>query len=198
MKEYYRICLRHMGKNDNCFLFWGNNSSGYFRSIEDAGLYEEKENTKNDPVVSKEIVNKFKQKVVLPQYGEVKETYADRNEFYVLPNTGQVRKALGITTLDIHLEGNRNSFNAYFIDIEVEKFKYVYSKTHYQVKAKKHVSEYWYMDGAFEAETRNQAINKAFNYWMLSDYDNYLEFKKDVTCSRVKIKVLDKWVKLCI
>ena len=178
------------------FYFGGNNSSGYFRSIEDAGLYEEKENTKNDPVVSKEIVNKFKQKVVLPQYGEEKETYTDRNEFYVLPNTGQVRKALGITTLDIHLEGNRNSFNAYFKSTEIEKFKYVYSKAHYQVKAKKHVSEYWYMDDNFEAENRNQAISKAFNTWLPSDYDSYIDFKKDVTCSRVKIKVLDKWMKL--
>lgn len=196
MKEYYRICLRHMGKNDNCFLFWGNNSSGYFRSIEDAGLYEEKETGKNDPIVSKDIVDKFKKKVRLPIYGDQEDMYAGRNEFYVLPNTGQVRKALGITTLDIHLEGNRNSFNTYFKDIEIEKFKYVYSKTHYQVKAKKHVSEYWYMDDNFEAENRNQAISKAFNTWLPSDYDSYIDFKKDVTCSRVKIKVLDKWVKL--
>lgn len=113
-----------------------------------------------------------------------------------MPNTGQVRKALGITTLDINLEGDRNSFTAYFKDTEIEKFKYVISKTYFHVKAKNHVSEYWYMDGEFEAENRNQAINKAFNYWMPSDYDSYIDFKKDVTCSRVKIKVLDKWMKL--
>ena len=64
-----------MGKNDNCFLFWGNNASGYARSIEDAGFYEEKETSNNDPVVSKDIVDKFKEKVILPQYGERKETY---------------------------------------------------------------------------------------------------------------------------
>ena len=193
--KYYKICLRHMGKNDNCFLFWCKNSAEYIRSIEDAGFYEDKDNSKNDPVVSKDIVDKFKQKVVLPQYGEIKETYADRNEFYVLPNTGQVRKALGITTLNIELEGNRNSFDAYFKNTEIEKFKYAYSKSCFHVKAKNHVSEYWYMDEAFEAENRNQAINKAFNDWLPSDYDNYIDFKKDVTCSRVKIKILDKWVR---
>jgi len=196
MKQFYRICLRHMGKNDNCFLFWGHNNSGYYRSVDDAGLYEEKESSKDDPIVSKDIIDKFKQKIVLPQYGKEKETYADRNEFYVLPNTGQVRKALGITTLDIHIEGNRNSFDAYFKNTEYEKFKYVYSKTQFQVKAKNHVPEYWYMNDNFEAKNRNQAINKSFNYWMPSNYDNYLDFKKDVSCSRVKIKVLDKWVKL--
>jgi hypothetical protein len=196
MKIFYRICLRHMGKNDNCFLFWCNNSSGYTRSIEDAGVYEEKETSKNDPIVSKDIVDKFKKKVRLPIYGDKEDMYAERNEFYVLPNTGQVRKSMGITTLDIHLEGNRDSFNAYFKDAEIEKFKYVYSKTHYQVKAKNRVSEYWYMDDNFEAENRNQAISKAFNTWLPSDYDNYIDFKKDVTCSRVKIKVLDEWVKI--
>jgi hypothetical protein len=52
------------------------------------------------------------------------------------------------------------------------------------------------MNGEFEAKNRNQAINNAFNEWMPSNYNNYLEFKKDVKCSRVKIKVLDKWVDL--
>lgn len=185
-----------MGKQDNCFLLWGNNSNGYYRSIEDCGFYEKKYSSKDDPIVSKKIVDKYKQKIVLPQYGDKKETYANRNEFYVLPNTGQVRKALGITTLDIQLDGNRNSFNAYFKDEIIESFKYEYSKTHFHVKAKQHVDEFWYLDGEFEAENRNKAILKAFNEWLPCDYDNYIDFKKDVTCCRAKTKVLDKWRQL--
>lgn len=195
-KEYYRICLRHMGWNDNCFLFWGENSLGYSRAIESIGTYEENETSKDDPVVPKEVVEKYKQKVRLPIYGEKVEKYGGLNEFYVLPNTGQVRKALGITTLDIRLEGNRNSFDAYFKNEIIEQFKQVKSKTHFHVKAKNHVLEFWYLDGEFEAENRNQAILKAFNEWMLYEYDNYIEFKKDVTCSRVKTTVFDKWVNL--
>ena len=52
------------------------------------------------------------------------------------------------------------------------------------------------MDGEFEADSRNQAINKAFNEWIPADYENYIQFKKDVKCSRVKTKVLDKWVEI--
>lgn len=195
-EEYYRICLRHMGKNDNCFLFWGPNNSGYYRSIEDIGIYDSTHTSNDDPLVLKSIVEKYKQEIKLPKYGERQETYMDKGSFFVLPNTGQVRKALGITTLDIQLEGDRNSFNAYFLDTEIEVFKEVKSKTWFHVQAKQHVPEFWYLDGIFEAETRNKAISDAFNEWMPCDYDNYIEFKKDVTCKRKTTIVLDKWRKL--
>ena len=32
----YKICLRHAGKEDNTFLFWKPNGSGYTRCIEEA------------------------------------------------------------------------------------------------------------------------------------------------------------------
>lgn len=200
MAKYYKVCLRHMGKNDNTFLLWGEGSAGYYRNLESCEVYKDDENkdylikyNRDDFFVSIGVIEKYKQKIVLPTYGEKKETYAGRNEFYVLPNTGQVRKALGITTLDIHLDGDRNSFTAYFKDTEIEEFKYSYSKTHFHVKAKEHVSEFWYMDEEYQAENRNKAINEAFNNWMPADYDSYIDFKKDVTCSRARKLVLNKW-----
>ena len=40
----YKICLRHAGKEDNTFLFWKPNNSGYTRCVEEAGIYEESKN----------------------------------------------------------------------------------------------------------------------------------------------------------
>lgn len=198
MNQNYRICLRHMGKEDNTFLLWGYNSNGYSRSIEDAGYYEENNTSSDDPIISKAIVDKYRQKVILPQYGDRKETYSDRNEFYVLPNTGQVRRALGITKLDIKLEGSRNSFPAYFKDEYIEKFKWVYSKTHFRIRAKKDVvSEWWYYDEIIKAENRNKAISTIYRRdydWEIAD--SFIEFKSMVTCSRTRVKVLDKWERL--
>ena len=192
---YYRLCLRHMGKNDNCFMFWSEGYSGYTRAIENAGFYLKEDSTKDDPIVSKEFVDKFKQKIRLPMYGEKEETYAGMNEFFILPNTGQVRQALGITTLDIPLTGDRNSFHAYFKDEVYEVFKKVKSTEYFRVKAKKHVSEYWCFDDIFKAENRNKAILMAFNEWMPAGYDSYLEFKNDVSCKRDKTIVFDRWKK---
>ena len=202
MNKYYQVCLRHMGKNDNCFLLWGKNGSGYYRSIEDSGVYAKKNEDlttqikRGDFLVSVEVIEKLKVKIRLPKYGDKEETYCNKNEFYVLPNTGQVRKELGITKLDIQLDGNRDSFFADFDNTIIEKYKFIYSDTHFRVRAKEHVSEFWYMDGEFEADSRNQAINQAFNEWIPADYENYIQFKKDVKCSRVKTKVLDKWVEI--
>lgn len=182
-----------MGKNDNCFLLWGKDGGGYYRSIEDSGFYNENETSNDDPIVLKSIVDKLKQKIVMPQYGDNKECYAGRSEFYVLPNTGQVRKELGITTLDIQLEGDRNSFYAHFKDTKIEVFKRVKSKKWFRVKAKQHVSEFWYLDGLFDAKTRSKSISDAFYEWMPSDYDNYIDFKKDVTCRRETTLILDRW-----
>ena len=190
---HYRLCLRHMGKQDNCFLFWSNNSSGYTRDLSKADL-EETLGSKDDPIIAQKLADKFKQKVVLPQYSEHKEAYAGNNEFYVLPNTGQVRQTLGITELDIHLDGDRNSFKFYFKDTVRELFKWSYSKTSYRVHAKQHVAEFWYMDSVFTAVNRNQAIFQAFNYWLPCGYDNYIDFKSDVLCNRDKTQVLDRWV----
>ena len=196
MEEYFKICLRHMGKDDNCFLLWGEGSAGYYRNLSSCGTYtigEHKsyllENNRDDFLVSKELVSKYKQKVILPSYGDKKELYAGENEFYVLPNTGQVRKALKITTLDIQLDGNRNSFTAYFDDIEIEVFKYEHSKTHFHVRAKEYVSEYWHLDGQYEAENRNKAILMAFNDWIPDDYDTYIAFKNKSIGQMEKIKI---------
>lgn len=200
MKEnYIQICLRHMGFNDNCFLLWNKGNAGYIRSVEDAEIttldmtIEDTQKLKDDFYVKKCVIDRLKQKVRLPIYGDKIEKYGERNEFYVLPNTGQVRKELGINSYDIPLDGNRNSFDCSFSDTVIEVFKWEYSKTEFRVRAKETVSEFWYMDGVYQAENRNKAILKAFNDWIPDDYDNYIEFKKDMLCSRSRKRVFDKW-----
>ena len=198
--EYYIVSVKHMGHSDNTFQLWGENGSGYYRSIEDSGLYELPKDFKELELKWEKIyVHKDKLKplfetVRLPIYGGYKETYAGRNEFTVLPNTGQVRKALGITTHDIRIEGNRDSFDAYFVDTVREKFKNEYSKTHFNVRLKQLAGvEWWhYQDYQTEAKTRNEAILKAKKDWWFDE--SYIEFKSMVTCSRSEIKVLDKWI----
>lgn len=204
-KQYYKICLRHMRKNDNVFMFWGENNSGYTKCIEHSGLYDESEINfetqvnRGDFLVHKDIIDKMKQKIRLSIYGDEIETYAGLNEFFVLPNTGQIRKELGITILNIKNDGSNNSFAAYFKSIIKEKLKYEYSKTHFNVKGKsEHFTEHWYCDTEVEAKTRNTAINTVFNSgdFGLTKYDcTFFDFMKKVTCSRVKNLILDKWVK---
>ena len=204
MKEYYKICLRHAGKNDNTFLFWGSNASGYQRNLEEADL-NEADDTKFDTqvkrgdfLVHKDFIEKYKQLVRLPKYGEKEETYAGRNEFYVLPNTGQIRKELCITSVDFSLDGDRNSFDAYFKDTCSETFKTVKSKTHFNVKGKQeYFDEWWYCDTEVEASNRDKAIYDVFKSgdFGISHYDvSFIEFKKMVTCSRTKTTVFNKWV----
>lgn len=122
--DYYRLCYDTWENMTILFYCGVKTIQDSYRSIEDCGLYGIDSNSKDDPLVHKDIVEKYKQKIVLPQYGDKKELYADRNSFYVLPNTGQVRKAIGITRLDIQLDGNRDSFNAYFKDEAIEEFKW--------------------------------------------------------------------------
>jgi len=204
--DFYKICLRHMRKNDNVFTFWGSNGSGYYKSIEDAGLYEnenedfQKQVKRGDFFVHKSVIEKLAQKVRLPIYGNKIETYADRNEFLVLPNTGQVRQELGITILDIIMDDSNNSFNAYFTNTIKEELKYEYSKTHFNVKGKsEYFTEHWYCDIEIEAETRNKAIAKVLNggdFGLTSVDCTFFDFKKKVTCARVRNLVFDKWKKI--
>jgi hypothetical protein len=204
--DYYKICLRHMRKKDNVFMFWGENNSGYSKCIENSGLYQKKDVClskqikEGDFLVHKTIIDKLKQKVRLPIYGDKEETYGNLNEFYVLPNTGQVRKELGITILDISLEDSNNSFNCHFGDTVKEILKYEYSKTHFHIKGKEDsFNEWWYYDIEVEAKTRDEAISKVFNSgdFGLTKHDcSFIEFKKKVTCFRVKKLVFDKWKEL--
>lgn len=206
MNAFYKICLRHMRQNDNVFMFWGENGSGYTKCIENAGLYENtdiefsKQVSRGDFLVNKVIVDKLIEKVRLPMYGENIETYGGKNEFFVLPNTGQVRQELGITILDIDMKGSNDSFKAYFKNTIKEELKYEYSKTHFNVKGKpESFTEHWYYDEKIEAETRNKAIAKVFNsgdFGLTSIDCTFFDFKKKVTCSRVKNLVFDKWVKI--
>lgn len=201
--EFYKICLRHMKQNDNVFMFWGANNSGYTKCIENAGFYEqcendfEKEVKMGDILVQKSKINELMKKVRLPIYGERIETYGEKNEFFVLPNTGQVRKELGITILDIQHSGSDNSFDAYFANTVKEKLKQVLSKTHFNVKGKEeYFSEYWYCDTTVEAATRNEAIYKVFtsgNFGLTSVDCSYFEFKQKVSCTRVRETVFVKW-----
>jgi hypothetical protein len=152
--------------------------------------------TKDDPIVFEDIINKYKQEVIL---SEGEGVYAGRTKFYVLPNTGQVRKALGITKLDIKLEGNRNSFNAYFEDTCQETYKIILAPNEYNVKVKEgFMDEWWYYDWNIEADSRNHAIYKAYKQ---SHYDftynySFIEFKKLVSCKKTREVVFDKWKKI--
>lgn len=200
MSEYYQICLRHMRKNDNVFTFWGKNNVGYTKCIENAGLYENKnidfktQVEEGDFFVHKDTIENLMVKVRLPVYGEEPDTYCGLNEFLVLPNTGQVRKALGITILDIPNEGQNNSFNGSFKNTIKEQLKLVYSKTHYTVKGKKECfNEWWYYNTEVEAANKNKAIVKAQKEWFLDEYP-FIEFKKMVTCSRTTKTEFDKWI----
>ena len=48
----YKICLRHMRENDNVFMFWAPNSSGYVKCTEAAGLYHNSENNSKDELIA--------------------------------------------------------------------------------------------------------------------------------------------------
>lgn len=191
----YRICLRHMRENDNVFIFWAPNNTGYVKCLEAAGLYPDSENnSKDDFLVPVGLIDKLKQKVVLSQYGDSENTYCGLKEFMVLPNTGQVRLALGISVLDFKLSGSNNSFSACFKNTVIEKLKYNYIDNLYRVKAKESVDEFWYYDETFEAETPSQAISKAYKKWDFNYHMSYIEFKGIVNCCKEKGLILDKWV----
>lgn len=194
MKEYYYLTLSHTRSGDNVLQFWAPNHNGYTKAYERAGVYDkpygESEVGKlyhEQLTIEKEIIDNL---IVELKLGE---DYAGLNNFHVLPNIGKVRKSLGLTIFDFRLNGSNDSFFAKFKDDIYEKTKVVISDNIYHVKAKTHVSEYWYLDGYFEAENRNKAIMKAFSDWLPAEYDNYIEFKKDITCSRKKETVFDKW-----
>jgi hypothetical protein len=198
----YKICLRHSGPNDNTFLFWGPNNSGYTRSIEDAGLYEdsdvvyETQIKRGDFLVPYYFVQAHKEKIQLPKYSEYQELYSGRNIFNVLPNTGDIRKLLGINTLNFQLDGNRNSFNAYFKSTIKEVLKTKFSKNTYHIQGKeKYFNEWYYVECTIEAENRNKAIEKARHELYLDEY-SYIEFKKMVSCKKLKETYFHKWEKI--
>lgn len=224
MKDYYIVSFKHIGNQDNSFEFWGENSSGYTRAIENAGLYELPENLDEDyqksmhkKYVHKDIIDKLKQKIILAKSGDYQEKYAGLSEFFVLPNTGQVRRELELTKLDFNIDGNRDSFNAYFKDTCYEKYKYVKQENIYVCSLKENnpfIGEYWYYQNEeYNAKTRDSAIFKFIkdreldycaNEWQFKNRDRYYDrkeiemkdillAKKYVSCKIKKIKVLDKW-----
>lgn len=65
-----------MRENDNVFMFWAPNSSGYVKCTEAAGLYPDSEdNSKDDFLVSVDLIDKLSQKVTLSQYGDSENIY---------------------------------------------------------------------------------------------------------------------------
>lgn len=196
MSKYYYINLSHARSQDNVLIFWSPNHSGYTKAYERAGVYDTPysmgdfvhgEIHHEQLTVEKELIDSL---VVELKLGE---KYAGLNSFHVLPNIGRIRKALGITIFDFRMNGANDSFWARFEDTVFEKEKQIIHKNIYHVKAKEYVEEFWYLDGFYEAENRNKAILKAYNDWIPADYNNYIEFKKDVTCRRKKETVFDRW-----
>lgn len=197
---YYKICLRHSGDNDNTFLFWGKNHNGYTRSIEDAGLYDyedidyELQIKRGDFLVPKDFVEKHMKEIRLPVYSNNKEMYNGRNKFNVLPNTGDIRALLDITVLDFKIQGNRNSFNAYFESTITEEFKYRYTNKYLVQGKAEYFNEWFYVECLVQTENRNKAILKAQKELYLDEY-SYIEFKKMVTAKKQKEIYFNKWVK---
>lgn len=226
--KYYKILLRHsFGKRDNCFVFHCPSNCGYTRALEASGLYELPENYdthdqsgKGDIYASEEIVSKFKEKVRLPIYGDKKEEHSGLNEFFVLPNTGQVRKELGVTTLDMLDIEQRENFSVYFRDEIFEEFKYIKEPNVYVCSLKENnpLTNEWfyYQDEEYETKSRDAAIFKfikdrylddlAEEYKFKNEYEakynndynlnNKLVAKKYVSCKQKKKLVFDKWRKL--
>lgn len=56
----------------------------------------------------------------------------------------------------------------------------------YNVKAKGYVHEFYFLDDMFNARSREQAIYKAFKHWKLPEYKTYFEFKKDMSCKKLR------------
>lgn len=204
--KYYKICLRHMFDKDNVFLFWGHNSSGYTKALENAGIYPkedttfEKQLSSGDFLVPVEKIEKLKKLIRLPIYGDKKETYGGLNEFHVLPNVGQIRKELGISILNFPHKGVNNSFSCYFEETIKEIVKYKNSSNQYKITGKQDCFlEWWYCETIITADNKNKAINQVLNSgdFGVTHYDvNFIEFKKMINCNKVKIPYIKHWVKI--
>lgn len=209
-KCYYQICLRHSSPKDNVFLFHADHCSGYSRAIEKADLFSKDEIefpedfreqvSHGDFYVHKDVVDLLIDHYSFSDKLPLNVNYAGMRELTVLPNTGQVRRVLGITTENFILDGeNRNySFSKKYPDTVIEKFKKVVVENKYRVQIKPELYSDWgNLDDIFDAESRSSAISQAYSDWHIAHEDiSYFEFKSMVLSSKHKIKVLDKWVKV--
>jgi len=190
MSEFYIISTKWTSDKDNIFTLWSPNNSGYCQIIERAGIYAEDKTKLNEGIlyVEKHIIDKLI-KTVSGVYNDF-----GMETFSVLPNSGEVRKALGVTKYNLKEKGYSNKyFGLYFPSKIYELSKTITSEDEYHVKAKEYVDEFWYMDGVFKAENRNKAILEAYKEFAPADYESYLDFKKDVTCKKAKTIIFDKW-----
>lgn len=99
-----------------------------FWSLSEKDVCLSKQIKEGDFLVHKTIIDKLKQKIRLPIYGDKEETYGRLNEFLCITQHRSSWKELGITILDISLEDSNNSFNCHFGDTVKEILKYEYSK----------------------------------------------------------------------
>lgn len=199
---FYKISLKHMSEFDSCFLFHYKNSSGYCRSVEDAEIYPNVEYDLETQIkignifVPVELIESFIRHISLPY----DDTHYNKNSFFVLPNTGDVRKLLKITTLDFHLKSRSSFYNLNFESTIIEKFKLVRCDKYYVVKHKKLDFNMWFSSQkTVKAKTRNEAINLVYKSgdFGIDRWDcNFIEFKSKVVCSKRKYLILDKWVKI--
>lgn len=192
-KDFYKICLRHAGEKDNIFIFWKKDDNGYSYNLKEAELYEESnipidlQIKRGDFLVHKNIIEKFLK--------NIKDRF-DR-DITILPNIGDVRKILGITTLNFKTDVEFNHVpNVFFKSNYIEKFKNVKTDK-FIVKGDPTIfNEYWLYENIVKTENRNIAIAQTRFDWNL-EYDyNYIEFKKIVSCKIYREKTLDKWVKI--
>jgi len=189
-KEFYIISTKWTYCEDNIFTLWSPNNNGYCQMIDRAGIYKEDKTKLDEGIlyIEKHIIDNLI-KTVSGVYNDF-----DMETFSILPNTGEIRKALGITKYDLQYKTYKSAyFGLYFPSKIYEMSKIVTSKDEYHVKAKEYVDEFWYLDGIFKAKNRNKAILEAYKEFNPGDYDSYLDFKKDVTCRKVKQIVFSKW-----
>lgn len=191
--KYYILSIKWTNENDEVFTFWQKNCSGYTHYLENAGLYDEDKTKINEGIiyVPKEIVDKYAIKITHRH---------NQKEYMALPNRGHIRKELNMTVLDFKYSDrtyrNFDFENEHVLfdikDKYIEELKRVNSE-YYRVTMQPNtlIDEEWYCNDIFKAETRNQAIIKANQEWILDL--SYLEMKSIVSAKREKVKVFVGW-----
>lgn len=187
-ESYYYVSLKWTRKGNKVFKFFCPNHNGYTSILEKAGLYDKPhENSSLVLSVKKETIDSIKRAIT----GIDNEF--DMESFTVVPNIGVNRRMLGITEFDFKHDGNDDFMYFGFDDTVYEKSKTITTNS-YRIRAKDTVSEFWYYDVVIEASSRNKAINiqyKSRDWDSLAD--TFIEFKKQILCSKEKVVVFDKW-----
>jgi hypothetical protein len=184
--KYLYLSLEYTYSGNNGLMFFGPNFGGYTQNLDLAGIYDKKYEHNDNKVLSIniELIRKLSKKI--KKEGET---------IFIVPNSGDIRKNLGISVLDFDRNGNNDQFYikefpSIYKEIILERL----SKDKYWVEMKDDNTdmEYWFYNGIFQADSRNAVIVKAQEEWMLDDM-SYLQFKSIIRARRIKEKFLKGW-----